>query len=232
MFSIHVVHLVLASALILHGAADADVNPCVDDLGTCAWCKSQPLQQTASKTFFANAPACAPAAHTDKTCLAPAHGCEACEDCGEHEYAVSYGHKYCTGFMQNIDEFSEDGQRWVLATCNCLTRALVPSLAERADDAESCEALRVFAHVLQPHALLPALIQQHAPHSSHSPPHVPHTQVRLPPAVLHGARPGEPRALHLQTRPLLLKRAAPNFHSPACCEFHARDLMGQLRCPS
>ena len=76
-----------------------------------------------------------------KTCLAPAHQCDGTKD----EYAVSYGYKYCSGFFENLHHFTELGQRWVKATCHCLTSALVPTLDHPASGEAQCTDLRKFA---------------------------------------------------------------------------------------
>lgn len=46
--------------------------------------------------------------------------------CGPNGYALGYGLKYCTQFLDNFSKFSAKGQLWIISTCYCLQSALVP----------------------------------------------------------------------------------------------------------
>ncbi|GMI10174.1 hypothetical protein TrVE_jg7095 [Triparma verrucosa] len=70
-------------------------------------------------------------------CMEDLHGCS------DEGYIMGYGHKYCSAFVANLDEFDEDGQAWILGTLTCLKNALLPIV----DDPEefSCSSLRILA---------------------------------------------------------------------------------------
>ena len=46
--------------------------------------------------------------------------------CGADGYALGYGGKYCGKFVENLAEFSPEGETWILGTLTCLKSALVP----------------------------------------------------------------------------------------------------------
>ena len=55
-----------------------------------------------------------------KTCLEDEY------QCGANGYPVGYGYKYCSKFLENINQFSESGQTWIKNTLVCLKKALLP----------------------------------------------------------------------------------------------------------
>ena len=56
-------------------------------------------------------------------CLAKRHNCT-----GPHEYAISYGEKFCNLYEQSKSRFSQKALQWLNAARECLQVALVPVL--------------------------------------------------------------------------------------------------------
>jgi hypothetical protein len=51
---------------------------------------------------------------------------ENCHPCGPTGYAVGFGFKYCSLFMQNLENFSDLAQEWVGQTLVCLQEKAFP----------------------------------------------------------------------------------------------------------
>ena len=69
--------------------------------------------------------------------------------CGPSGYPLGFGKKFCLAFSANLDKFSPRGQEWVLDTMQCLQRALVPEVEERANIA-TCAELKDYAFSTHP----------------------------------------------------------------------------------
>jgi hypothetical protein len=50
---------------------------------------------------------------------------EAKYKCGPKGYPIGYGFKYCSKFVQYIDEFPPQGQQWIRKTLVCLKQSLI-----------------------------------------------------------------------------------------------------------
>jgi len=46
--------------------------------------------------------------------------------CADDGYIMGYGFKYCNSFLENLDNFDQDGKDWILGTLTCLKNALLP----------------------------------------------------------------------------------------------------------
>jgi len=58
-------------------------------------------------------------------------------------YAIEYATKFCNLFLQNLNQYSSIGQRWISAVRKCLQVKLVPLLRQRAPP--SCAEIRLTA---------------------------------------------------------------------------------------
>ena len=45
--------------------------------------------------------------------------------CGHNGYPVGYGHKYCSKFLKNFNDYPNEGQEWITKTLVCLKKALI-----------------------------------------------------------------------------------------------------------
>ncbi|RPA87304.1 hypothetical protein BJ508DRAFT_199167, partial [Ascobolus immersus RN42] len=74
---------------------------------------------------------------------------EARYKCSNKGYPLGYGYKYCSKFKNSAENFSQQGQKWIVKTMTCLQRylisdALVPiaGIGSTKEKLEYCEALR------------------------------------------------------------------------------------------
>jgi hypothetical protein len=77
----------------------------------------------------------------DKNC-----SMEAETECGLDGYALGYGFKYCTMFVNSINSFTSKGQTWVYSTMNCLQKALVSPLQSCEKNCETLKNLAFSSH--------------------------------------------------------------------------------------
>jgi hypothetical protein len=76
-----------------------------------------------------------------RACLEKAH------PCGDEGYAIAYGERLCSAFIEKKDGFSSDGQRWLHEVRSCLQKSLVPLLHEKK---ATCEAVLDEAYATHP----------------------------------------------------------------------------------
>ncbi|CAF1119226.1 unnamed protein product [Didymodactylos carnosus] len=107
---------------------------CVESKNECDQCKSDPM----SSPTCLNPPT--------KSCQFYVSCMETKTNCGSDGYALRYGSKYCTKFMNNIKSFSSEGQTWVYMTMNCLQKALVTPLKNCENNCKKLEDLAFASH--------------------------------------------------------------------------------------
>ena len=85
-----------------------------------------------------------PSTCTDMTTMISNQSCDFYTDCleakfqcGPDGYPIGYGYKYCDKFLEEYDEFSADGQKWIDGTLTCLKQALEPDMLNT--DPETCD---------------------------------------------------------------------------------------------
>lgn len=73
---------------------------------------------------------------------------EAAVHCGPDGYALGYGGKYCQRFSDNINYFSQDGQKWITGTLTCLKNNLVkPASHQGPNDCNAVMNMAFDSHV-------------------------------------------------------------------------------------
>ncbi|UJR19753.1 hypothetical protein I4U23_022886 [Adineta vaga] len=123
---------ILQSELKVHKYGSDGCNECEKN---CDKCKSDPM----CSSSCANPPL--------KSCDFYLSCMERKVPCGSNGYAYNYGNLYCTKFVQNINDFSTEGQNWIYNTMNCLQKSLVSPLQNCVKD---CDVLRNSAYDSHP----------------------------------------------------------------------------------
>lgn len=77
-----------------------------------------------------------------RNCLAQRYDCKNSEG-GEHEYALTFGEKYCNRYNEKYSYFSSYGQKWIDSVRKCLQEKLV--LKIRPYDDYNCSEIKDYA---------------------------------------------------------------------------------------
>lgn len=77
-------------------------------------------------------------------CLQRRYGCPA------SDYPLGYGYHYCSRFVKNRSQFTQEGQEWINRTLVCLQQALVPAY----ENPTNCGDLQNFAYYTHPQCYL------------------------------------------------------------------------------
>jgi len=97
---------------------------------------------------------CSFSAGTNDFCPVVPQSCEFYEcvesdiPCGPDGYAIGYGYHYCTVYLENLSNFSPQGQQWVLDVLLCLQNTLAPMVSST--PTPDCSAVKTFAYNSHP----------------------------------------------------------------------------------